>query len=288
LTGDRDFITHDCIINSLKEEVVETPTFIGTSKVAADTTAFIAYCPLPGLGLLPVNSYLIQSKEPVLVDTNMAAVGEPYLKALGEVIDPADIRWVWLSHIDFDHVGNLDAIARLAPNARFVTPFLGLGKLMLRGFDLSRVHLLEPGATVEVGDRTLKPVRPLYFDAPETMGFVDGKTGTLFAVDSFGAPLDTPLDCASAIPPAMLYERMSTWAALDAPWLGMANSAAMGCAMSALGRLDPATIIGSHLPVARGMTQTLLSNLGRMLVTGRIPPTHTAPVNTLHVLAAAA
>jgi flavorubredoxin len=51
--------------------------------------------------------------------------------------------------MDADHLGNLEDVLALAPHAKVVTNFLGMGKMMLRHFDVSRVHLLEPGTTIE-------------------------------------------------------------------------------------------------------------------------------------------
>src|SRR4051812_41428368 len=107
---------------------MEAPTMMGAQLVAPDTTCLTSYCPLPGLGILPVNAFVIKAAEPILVDTGLSALREPFLDALTQTIDPDDIRWIWLSHMDADHVGNLEDLLAIAPNARVVTNFLGMGK----------------------------------------------------------------------------------------------------------------------------------------------------------------
>ena len=137
---------------------MQAPTMIGAHAVAPDTTSLSSYFPLPGLGILPVNAFVIKAAQPVLVDTGLSALRQPFLQALSRTIDPQDIRWIWLSHMDADHLGNLEDVLALAPHAKVVvTNFLGMGKMMLRHFDVSRVHLLEPGMTIDAGDRTLVP-----------------------------------------------------------------------------------------------------------------------------------
>lgn len=249
---------------------MEAPTLFGAHTVAPDVTSISSYCPLPGVGLLPVNAFVIHAEQPVLVDTGMMALREPFVAALRSVIDPATIRWIWISHMDADHIGNIEEVMALAPQAKVVTTFLGLGKMMLRGFDIWRVHLLEPGEVIDAGDRTLVPLKPVCYDAPETMGFFDAKTRVLFAADAFGTPLQAPQPVAAAIPETELFDGMATWAALDMPALGMCDRAAMGRMLGAIDRLDPAAIVSAHLPVAQGMTSRLLRTFDRVLDSGRI------------------
>jgi glyoxylase-like metal-dependent hydrolase (beta-lactamase superfamily II) len=66
-----------------------------------------SYVPIPGLGLLPVNAYVLKSAAPVLIDTGLHADGAEFLEALRALIDPRDLRWIWLTHVDQDHVGSL-------------------------------------------------------------------------------------------------------------------------------------------------------------------------------------
>ncbi len=251
---------------------MEAPTLFGAHTVAPDTTSLSSYVPLPGLGLLPVNAFVIHAAQPVLVDTGVSALREPFLEALRSAIDPAAIRWIWLSHMDADHVGNFEEVMALAPEAQIVTTFLGMGKMMLRHFDTSRVHLLEPGAVIDAGDRTLVPLKPVCYDAPETMGFFDTRTRVLFAADAFGAPLQVPQKDAAAIPAAELLDGMAAWAALDMPALGMSDRSVLHRLFAAHERLNPAAVISAHLPVARGMMGTLLRLLDRVLDSGRVAP----------------
>jgi len=50
-----------------------------------------AHFPIPGAGFLPVNAFVIKSKEPVLIDTGMGIDCEEFMKALESVIDPRDL-----------------------------------------------------------------------------------------------------------------------------------------------------------------------------------------------------
>jgi glyoxylase-like metal-dependent hydrolase (beta-lactamase superfamily II) len=242
---------------------METPTFAGARRSAPDVTTFTGFFPIGPLGILPANSHFIHAREPILVDTNGVAFQAQFLEELTRIIDPEDLKWIYVSHTDLDHIGNLDAVMRLAPNAKIVLPGLGAAKMGLRGdFDMSRLMPMDHGQRLDLGDRELVLLKPPTYDAPETTGFFDTKTRVLFSVDSFGALLDAPYEELAAIPEGVLRDGMATWSGIDAPWLGMVDRAAFGHLLSDIERLDPAAIISGHLPFASSnVTRRLLANM---------------------------
>src|SRR5690606_11145280 len=145
------------------------PTLMPSCSVGADTDLLPAYVPLPGLGVLPVNAYLIHAREPERVDTGIAALRDGILPALRGLPAPAAPRRIWITHAYGDHVGNLAAVPAEAPHARVVTNYLGVGKLSLQQLPLERTYLVNPGQALEVGERRLLAHRPPVYDAPETM-----------------------------------------------------------------------------------------------------------------------
>jgi hypothetical protein len=94
--------------------------------------------------------------------------------ALWNQIDPADLRWIYLTHPDRDHTGSLMEILEAAPQAQLVTTFLGMGILSMEyAIPPQRVFLLNPGQSLDVGDRRLTCFRPPLYDSPATTGFYD-------------------------------------------------------------------------------------------------------------------
>ncbi|MBD3240192.1 MAG: MBL fold metallo-hydrolase [Chitinivibrionales bacterium] len=234
---------------------------VAAQTVAPDTDTLTSYLPVPGFGILPVNAFVIHAAEPVLVDTGMGAIETQFMERLREVIDPGDIRWLWLTHVDPDHLGNFGPIMNAAPRARVVITYLGMGKLVLLGQATDRVHLLRPGQSLDVGDRTLQCLKPPTFDAPETTGLFDSKTKTAFTADCFGALLDTPAANAAEIPSAKLHDGLARWTTADAPWVRDVHRDRFGQTLDRLRRLGPETVLSSHLPPAAGMLDTLLDCL---------------------------
>lgn len=240
---------------------MDQPVMFSTRTVSDDTTAIESYFPVPGFGILPVNAFVIRAAEPVLIDTGLAALREEFMDALRRAVDVESLRWIWLTHIDPDHVGNLEAVLAAAPRAQVVTTYLGMGKLNLRQLPTDRVHLLNPGQRLEAGDRSLLSVMPPTFDAPETCGAFDTRSRTLFSADCFGALLEAPAESAGAISQGALAQGAIAWATVDAPWLSLVDAGRFRISLEDIRRLEAEVVLSSHLPPARGMTDTLLGHL---------------------------
>lgn len=240
---------------------MDTPILFGTRTVAPDTEAIASFFPIPTLGMVPVNAFLIRARQPVLIDTGVPALRTEFLRHLRSLIDLEDLRWLWLTHLHADHTGSLAAILAEAPNVRVVTTFLGMGMMQLQQFPIDRVYLLNPGQALDLGDRRLRCVRPPTFDSPETTAAFDEKTRAFFCSDSFGALVQAPVETARDLSPATLTEGMVTWATIDSPWLPLMRSDLLDGALAAVAGLEPSVILGSHLPAAEGMTERLITNL---------------------------
>jgi len=239
---------------------MDVPVMLEPRPVAADTVSLTSYLPVPGFGILPVNAFVVHGAQPMLVDTGLAALREPFLETLRSTIDPEDLRWIWLTHTDPDHFGNLAAVLDLAPHARVITTYLGMGKMGLNGLALppERAYLLNPGQSLDLGDRVVTAIRPPSYDAPETTGFYDAASGALFSADAFGALMHAPADELAAIAPGDLREGMLTWATVDAPWLNLTDADRYARSLDLARQVDPAVILSGHLPPAAGRDRETL------------------------------
>jgi len=242
---------------------MDKPTIFEPYQAAADIEVLPSCFPIPGLGILTVNAFVLKAAEPVLVDTGLAPLSDEFMANLSSVIDPADLQWLWLTHTDPDHIGSLWRVLEAAPKLRVITTFLAVGKMSLYApLPMDRVYLLNPGQTIDVGDRTLTAFKPPSYDAPETTGFYDPKADALFTSDCFGALLSEPAGTAADIGSAGLREGLLTWSAVDAPWLHGVERTQFADSLDRIREMSPQMILSAHLPAAHGMTDELLRYFG--------------------------
>ena len=95
---------------------------VSSFSVAPDIEVLTSNFPIPGYGLVPVNAFVIKGSEPILVETGTAIESAEFMEALRRVIDPADLRWIWLTHTDFDHIGSLHQLLSENPRLRAILP----------------------------------------------------------------------------------------------------------------------------------------------------------------------
>ena len=100
---------------------------IHASSPADDVVALTDVKEIPGLGFLPVNAYVVHAEQPLLVDSGLPTSQPDFLQSLWAQIEPADLRWIYLTHPDRDHTGSLMEILQAAPAARAGHNLPGLG-----------------------------------------------------------------------------------------------------------------------------------------------------------------
>jgi flavorubredoxin len=237
-------------------------------SVAPDLDVLTTYFPIPGLGQLAISAFVLKGREPVLVDTGAPLDGagadatSSFMTALRQAIDPADLRWIWLTHADMDHVACVHQILDEAPRARVITTFLTVGRMSLfRPLPMDRVYLLNPGQSLDIGDRVLTSVRPPSFDAADTAGFYDSGSNAFFSADCFGGLLSGPAQTAADIPPSDLREGQLLWATIDTPWLHSVDATTFAASLDQVRQMNPELILSAHLPPARRMTDQLVDVL---------------------------
>jgi flavorubredoxin len=230
-----------------------------------DVEVLPANFPIPGMGVLPVNAFVIKAKEPVLVDTGMGIESEQFMKALASVIDPQDLRWVWLTHDDADHTGNLQKVLKAAPRARLAANALAVLRMSTAWpVPMDRVYWLNSGDSISAGDRKLTAVRPPLFDNPTTIGVYDNKSEAFFSADFFGAIIPSPAQNADDVAEGDLAQGMISWASVDSPWVYMAEPSGFIKSLDRIRKIDPKMIFSAHLPPARGKTEQFLELLARV------------------------
>jgi hypothetical protein len=128
-----------------------------------------------------------------------------------------------------------------------------------------RVYLLNPGQSLDLGDRTISAFRPPVFDSPATTGLHDSRTGSCFTSDCFGAPVSSA-DTANVedvrdIAADDLLAAQRLWVTVDSPWVAGVDRSRFAASLESLRALDPTVVLSTHLPPARGAMPALLDML---------------------------
>jgi flavorubredoxin len=249
-----------------------TKTRLRPTEIASDTFLIHDHA---GEGhspvLVPLNSMVIRSVEPVVVDTGMAENRDQFLADVFSLVEPEDIRWVFISHDDVDHTGNLNALMEAAPNATVIINWF-MQERMGASLDVSplRQRWVGDDERIELGDRTLVTVRPPIFDSPTTRGLFDPTTGVYWASDSFAAPMLTPVRNVAELDPGFWDEGMPTFNQYVAPWITMTDDRKFQAAVDRVEALGASFITGCHTPV-----------IGRSHVDQAIAATRRSPYATV-------
>lgn len=222
--------------------------------VAADTWVFGPLYQAPGAPVgVHINSMLIRGREPVLVDTGPAAARELWLRDAFSLVDPDDVRWVFLTHEEPDHAGNVLEVLDRCPNATLLTSWFAVERLAAHeALPLHRMRWINDGDTVDVGDRVLHAVTPPVFDAPTTRGLFDDRTGVYWAADAFGAPVVAPATDAAELPADAWTEGFQQFARMVSPWHGLLDDDRFAAHVGRTRSLDPSVVATCHGPAVRG------------------------------------
>jgi flavorubredoxin len=221
--------------------------------VAPDTFLIPNLVPAEPGTFVPVNSLLIRGAEPIVVDTGAPIHRELWLEKVFSLVEPEDVRWVFLSHDDSDHTGSLHQVLEACPSATLVTNFFATERLKLeQPLPLDRLMWREPGEAFETADRRLRLVLPPIFDGPTTRGLYDERTGVLWAVDSFAALTPGAVHQVEDVPKDLYDESFRMFNSLVSPWHQWLDPVAYDRHVDTVEALKPQVVASAHGPVLRG------------------------------------
>lgn len=203
---------------------------------------------------VPMNSYAILGSEPVIVDTGAHAFRDEFFDQIEKLVDLEDVRWIFISHDDQDHVGNLHELLERAPAAKVVTNFFINERMSVERhpIPIERQMWLEDGDSFRAGDRTLRLFTPTVFDGVTTRGLFDESTGAMWTVDSFAAFTPGAVHHAAQIPTEMYDESFDLFSSMISPWHQWLDVERFGKHVNRIQSLGALTVASSHGPVLTG------------------------------------
>jgi flavorubredoxin len=228
--------------------------------IAPDVTVLSHAEPVPGKGFLPIHSYLLSGRQPVLVDTGAVRERDAFMAQLEEAIDPADLAWIVLTHPDTDHAGALPLVLEKAPKAKLVLNWISTGKLSASMIPpMPRIRWVNAGESLAAGDRVLHFLRPPMYDCPSTVALFDSKSRALFSSDAFGAFVPEMTRTFGEQDEAAVLEGMSTFCRANSPWLADVRPDRYEAALKSISDLEPSWLLSGHLPAVE------TANVGRII-----------------------
>lgn len=227
-----------------------------------------------------LNSMVIQAAEPVIVDTGTVRNRQAWLEDVFGLVEPADVRWVFLSHDDADHTGNLAEVLDACTNAELVCSWAITERFANAfAFPLDRCRWINDGDSLDVGDRTLVALRPPLYDSPATRGLFDTSTGVYWAADAFPTPVPGGAAATSVAEnvgdlDAEFWANgmaMFTHHALS-PWLSLVEADRFARAVDRVQDCRPTVIASGHSPTIIGTHIEQALTLARRLPSAEVPP----------------
>jgi flavorubredoxin len=224
-------------------------------SICRDTWLITQLEEAPPMGNLFLNSAVIAGAQPVVIDTGTPVNRTRWLQQLGTIVDPADVRWIFISHDDCDHVGNLLVLLDLCPNATVLTSWFGIGRMLFeQGIELPmpRVRFLNDGDAIDVGDRVLRAVTPPIYDNPTTRGVFDQSTGFYWGADCFAAPVPEFVTRGDDLPAEEWRDGFLTVQRMLAPWHSLLDHRRFAAQVDRVQSLPITVATGAHGPAVHG------------------------------------
>lgn len=221
--------------------------------IAADTWIVPQIEPAGPGTFVSINSMVITATEPVIVDTGCAINRPRWMEQAFSIVDPTDVRWVFITHSDRDHIGNLDAVLEACPKATLITTHWGVVYALADGIPpLDRMRWVNDGDSFEAGDRTLHAVCPPLWDGAATRGLYDPTTGVYWAADCFGSYITHPVTSAADLDLTFWRESLIHEGTSNPGWHHLVDLDKFDAHVARSARLQPAVVASAHGPTLCG------------------------------------
>ncbi len=230
-----------------------------------------------GEGTAPVcvalNSMVIRAAQPVVIDTGVAANRERYLADVFGLVEPEDVRWVFLSHDDVDHTGNVNELMARCPQ-RDAGPQLVHGRADGRARSRWRRAASGGWATARRFPSATACCRPSAHRSStrrRRAGCTTRRRGVYWASDAFAAPMPVPVRSAAELDEVAWIDGMAMFDHYVSPWLALVDDARFQTTVDRVAALAPTVLAGCHTPVIAG------DRVGAAIAAARLLPGRTVP-----------
>lgn len=132
------------------------------------------------------NSYLIQDKKTVLIDTVWAPFAQEYIEGLKKIIDLKKIDYIIANHSEVDHSGALPELMKLIPDTPICCTANGAKLLKAHYHQDWKFVEVKTGDSLDLGENKIYFVEARMLHWPDSMmSYLTGEE-ILFSNDAFG------------------------------------------------------------------------------------------------------
>lgn len=137
-------------------------------------------------GGVSYNSYLVMGEKTALIDMAAGHHAAAFIDQVRDLIDPAELDYIVVNHMEPDHTGTAGLFGSLATRAEFLVSAKA-APMMDSYYGLTdSVRVVKDGETVDLGGLTLQFHMVPFVHWPETMVTYVPEHKVLFSCDAFG------------------------------------------------------------------------------------------------------
>ncbi len=138
------------------------------------------------------NQFLIDDERPTLVHTGHYAMYDEVRTAIAQVLDPAKLEVVVVTHFESDECGSMDRFVGDAGHATLACSALGAAVNLIPWDYRGEVQGMRDGERLELGTHTLRFIETPHVHHWDSMMVYEEATHGLFASDLFLQPGEQP------------------------------------------------------------------------------------------------
>ncbi len=133
------------------------------------------------------NAYLVRGKKTALIDAAKDFKLDELLMQVRMVVDPAELDYIVINHMEPDHTGVLRSLMTIAPRAELLCSKRAVKMLAAYYGITERIRVVADGEEIDLGGLRLRFIVAPMLHWPETMMTLETTQGILFSCDVFGS-----------------------------------------------------------------------------------------------------
>ncbi len=158
------------------------------------------------------NAYLIMDEKITLIDTVKSSMKAELIARIREIVDPAEIDYIVVNHVEMDHSGALPDMVELIKPEKIICSTMGQ-KALVQHFHRADwpYEIAEPGKDISLGAKTLSFLETRMLHWPDSMFTYVKEDKLLFSSDAFGMHLASSERFDDQVDPAILREELTKY-----------------------------------------------------------------------------